>query len=33
MKKITKDYFASLVGDAYNSYGYRKSTLTINSAI
>ena len=32
MKKIMKDYFASLVGDAYDDYGYRKSTLTINSA-
>ena len=32
MKKIAKDYFASLVGDAYDDYGYRKSTLTINSA-
>lgn len=32
MKKITKDYFASLVGDAYDDYGYRKSILTINSA-
>ena len=32
MKKMTKDYFASLVGDAYDDYGYRKSTLTINSA-
>ena len=32
MKKITKDYFASLVGDAYDDYGCRKSTLTINSA-